>query len=473
MDWTVKTVSILVVALISLWIGKLAVSDPASVQGVSLALFWGLVFALVLYHSGRRSFGEKRLSRVFVLGLLLRVPIVFAHLAVGFLFYRGAVDFPGYFSNTVAIGRDLLSGSWERIFGFESGYLAPASGVEVVNGLMAFGYLMVGPSIVGLFFLSGMVGLMGSYLFLRAFQVQFPSYRDYQFPAICLFLFPSLAFWTSLLGKDPWMFFSLGCATYSVSRLTKSFRPRHLLMFIVSVALVYLIRPPIGVALAAAFFSSLILLLPSRLPRKGPAAILRPVGYLFFSIAVVGFLAVLISPLRRYIGSPGDTPLVKEFVRFAVEKHVGLSTDPSAGGSSMEVAIREPTLSASFHYLPIGMFSFLFRPLLYEAHNILALAAALDGTLLLILLIWRWRCLLAAIRSGLSSPFVAFCGVAFLLFTAGLSFESNLGVIVRHRSMVLPFLFLLLSISPKRRDQGETPRGLQNVTGREVSLNEQ
>lgn len=447
MDLTVQRTGIVIVLLFSVPIGLLASLYSEFVPGFALGLFWGFVFIRALYHTVWRPVFDRWLLRVLVFGFLIRLPMVLAHLAIGLLFYSGAIDFTGYFAHGVDLGRGLLGGSFGRMFTFgRENYLESTSGGLVVNRLMALGYLMVGPSLVGFFLLSGMIGFMGSYLFLRAFQVQFPSCREIRFLALCLFFFPSLAFWTSLLGKDSWMFFFLGCATYSVSRMTKPFPARYWLVLTLSVAFVFLIRPPIGVALVAAAASFFALSFPSRLPVRGPAAILRPVAYMSCIVVAVGCAAILGLGLRQYLGSFAEgSSMVDALVRFAVYRHMGYSTDPNAGGSSLAIAIREPTLSGVIQYLPLGITTFLFRPFLNEARNLRELVAAFDATMLLVLVIWRWRNLLAAIRSALSKPFVAFCVTAFILITVALSFEANFGVIVRHRTMVLGFLLILLA----------------------------
>jgi len=97
------------------------------------------------------------------------------------------------------------------------------------------------------------------------------------------------------------------------------------------------------------------------------------------------------------------------------------------------------------------MFTFLFRPYIFEAHNSMALAAALESTLILILVLYRVKSLFAAIGCFFTRPFVAFCTITFLLLTAILSVEANFGVIVRHRSMVLPFLLILLAVPRKNK----------------------
>lgn len=460
MGLTVHWVEILIVALFSLPIGLLAAFYPETFSGITLGVFWGVLLIDALLHSMRRSVPEKWLRQVVVLGLLFRVPSSLAHLVLGLWIYSGGVDFLGYFQYAVLTARELLSGSVERM-SFESGYMLHVFGTQLISRIASLGYFLVGPSIAGFFLLSGMIGFIGSYLFLRAFQFQYPSCREMRFLALCLFFFPSLAFWTSLLGKESWIFFFLGCATYSVSRMTTSFRARYWLLLILSIVLVFFIRAPVGIALAAAVASFFILSLP---PLRGQAVILRPVAYMSCIIVAVGCLAILALLLRQYLGSYAEgSSLVEGLARFAVSRHVGLSTDPSGGGSSLGIVIREPTLSALLQYLPLGIITFLFRPFLYEARKVIELIAAVDGTMLLVLVIWRWRHLLAAIRSVLSKPFVAFCSVAFILFTVTLSVEANLGVIVRHRSMVLAFLFILLAIPCSQMHYGGRPARPSNA----------
>lgn len=293
----------------------------------------------------------------------------------------------------------------------------------------------MGPSLVSMFFLSGVIGFVGSYLFLRAYQLQFGPVRETRFLALVIFFFPSLAFWTSLLGKDSWVYMLLGWATYSVVHLLGRIRLQHGLGFVVSVVVIGTFRPEIGAAVllaaGAAFF-----IRPS--PRSDPGApteMLRPVRWLLSGLLVVGAVVVV-----------AMTPVISHVLETAVNKHVGLSTDPTAGGSSLPVQITEPVLREVVPFLPGGMFTALFRPMIFEAHNIGAAIAAVDSTLLLLLVLRRARHLVAGVFAVHRNPLVVFCGIVVVLFTAALAFEANFGALVRHRTMVLPFLFILLSL---------------------------
>lgn len=466
---TANRIDISMLVLLSLLVGCVAAFYPDSLLAITLPIFWGSGFFLALYHVGRRSLGEKWLRRIVVAGLLIRVPIALSHLVIGFLVFGGNVDFPGYFDRGVRLAQKLLEGDFEF---FELPFASEELGIAIIHRVMAVGYFLVGPNLPGMLLLSGFIGFVGSYLFLRAFQAEFPSSRETRFLAVSIFWFPSLVFWTSLLGKDSWMFFFTGWATYAVGHLLKKIRMRHVFGFIVSLMFVTLIRPPVGVTLLVVFGVCMILSLQSRMPAGGSEAILRPAGYILFSLVIIGgMVGATITPLRQYIGgyseyigqdSEGGS-LVQGMVGVALYKHVGLSAE---GGSSLEAAVSEGTITAVLQYLPGGMFTFLFRPFVFEAHNAVALMAAFDATLLLILVLWRWKHLLVALRSVLSRPFVGFCFGMFLLLTAALSFETNFGAIVRHRTMVIPFLFVLLAVPHTGKESNGVKRHWLGTPGR-------
>jgi len=427
-----------IVAVLSILIGFAAVKDPASLQGISMAVFWGTILAIALCQARKREVDGNWLVRVMLIGLFIRFGMAFMHLAVGFWFYGGQLDFPGYHLAGVRFGRGLLQGSWEH--------------TQLTKDLLGLFYIMAGPGIVGMFLLTGVIGFLGSYLFLRAFDLEFPSdgRRDKRFLALSLFLLPSLAYWAILLGKDSWIFLFLGWASYAFANLLKRFRLRHFLGLLASVAAVTLIRLPVGAVLVFAVGCGWLL----KKGKSSPAGILRPVRLVIYPMVIVGIAIVIISSyLDQYKHLVAEASLLGAALEVGLVKHAGLSTD--AVGSGLAIGITEPSVWGFLEYLPIGIFTFLFRPLIFEAHHALALAAALESTFFLALVFWRFRNLVAAVKSVFSRPFVAFCAITFSLLTAMLSLESNFGVIVRHRTMVLPFLLILLAVPRKNKRSGQ------------------
>ncbi len=179
----------------------------------------------------------------------------------------------------------------------------------------------------------------------------------------------------------------------------------------------------------------------------------RPAGYLGALVLIGGLVSGAMLSLRGYESVATEDSLAEGILALAVHKHVGLATDPTAGGSSLAIRITEPSFSQVLQFLPLGVFTALFRPLIFEAHNVVAFIASLDGTLLLILVVVRIRHFLRGLATMLAQPFAMYCAIAFFVFAMAVSFESNFGVLVRHRSMIMPFLFLLLAVplGPPRR----------------------
>ncbi len=448
--------------LLAVSLGVGAAVDPDTSGGTSRAVFVGFLIALILYgvrpvvpdHKGLM----KGLMTIAVLGLLFRIPLALLHLAVAYWVYGGEIDLVGFYAHGIRIGREFVEGRFaEAMFGFQytdSGQLSLA----VVHRLCALIYLFVGPSVVGMSLASGLIGFIGSVLFLRAFQIEFPSsHRDSRFLALCLFLFPGLAFWTSLLGKDSWFFLFLGWFSYSAANLFAAARVRHVIGLVVSLTFIVLIRPAIGSILVGGMGAAFLLAARGRMKKSGPVAVLRPAVLICFAAIVLGITTATVSFGPRQSGEIEDTSPVEKMLSIALYRHVGLAHDTSAGGSSLPVVMTDSTLSGVIKFLPQGIFTFLFRPLVFEAHNVLLFVASVDGSLLLFLVLWRRRHLIVAARRIASRPFLCFCWIAFLLLTVGLAFESNFGVIVRHRAMALPFLFLLLAVPTEASDPGRTP----------------
>jgi hypothetical protein len=123
------------------------------------------------------------------------------------------------------------------------------------------------------------------------------------------------------------------------------------------------------------------------------------------------------------------------------------------GGSSYELAGEIPTtLAGQFAYAPAALASALFRPALFEVHNLLMLVNALETTAFTVLFA---RILLQRnvghLRREISAqPFLVFCVVFVVAFgiAVGLA-TSNLGTLSRYRSPLLPFFVVLLLVLGK------------------------
>jgi hypothetical protein len=104
---------------------------------------------------------------------------------------------------------------------------------------------------------------------------------------------------------------------------------------------------------------------------------------------------------------------------------------------------------------PMQLFTYLFRPLPFEAHNVSALAASLDNVMLLLLFIMGgW----GLFRKRLTGQLLnhnriflwAYCLATWLILAMT---TANLGIAVRQKWMFAPMLiFLLISVIGRKRN---------------------
>ena len=80
----------------------------------------------------------------------------------------------------------------------------------------------------------------------------------------------------------------------------------------------------------------------------------------------------------------------------------------------------------------------LYRPLLFEVHNVTAGLAAVEASLLLVITAVRFRWILAAVRTLRDQPYVAFCGAFVAGGIIALSSIANFGILARERVLILP-----------------------------------
>ena len=94
----------------------------------------------------------------------------------------------------------------------------------------------------------------------------------------------------------------------------------------------------------------------------------------------------------------------------------------------------------------------LFDPLPINAHGSSQLIAAAENTVLLGLILASLRQLRIVVRASFARPYVLLCLVYSLGFMYAFAALGNLGLIERERTMLLPFLLVLLCIprGPKR-----------------------
>lgn len=401
---------------------------PNLLWGISVSLLLAGLLAAYLGVSLSGAGASTWWLHVIMGGLVARLTMSLANLAVGMWVLEGNVDFVGYPFWAKDIGDVLLQGRLPD--------MNEMFGTNFIGRLGAVIYLVADNHLVGMFLVSALLGFLGSYAFLRSVHVALPGWNS-RFYAVMIFFLPSFTFWTSALGKDSWMFLFLGGVAYFYARLLDRFAIAPLLGLALCVSAASLVRLHVGLVL---IFAIGLAWLFQKKNLRGPARFLRPVA--------VGLLLLVFGFGLLKLAS--STLVLHQVTRFAAEdvvEYLAKRREALGEGAGTRIAVQlsEPTVTGLVRFLPYGMFTYLFRPLLFEAASPLLLLAALESSLFLVLIATRWRRLVTAARGAWRNPYLVFCWTAFLGMTAVLSIQSNFGLIIRQRTQVLPFLLMLLA----------------------------
>lgn len=390
----------------------------------------------------RRIFaGElRRVGTVMIVGLGLKMVGAAARYWVGFEAYAGGIDAARYHQFASARAAAVWSGE------MNPANLIPTSrGTPFMEEVTAVVYTMTGSSLLGGFFVFAFIAYIGTAFFVKAACIAVPGVLQHRYALLCV-VAPSIVYWPSSIGKEAWMFLTLGIATYGIARLLT--RQGFIVPAVTAgVALLGagLLRPHLAALwIAGAVPAGFIALFARRITGDGGR---RSVDVVIASIMVVlavGGLTVAAGATLRFLNfaDEGDTgfdavtAIVEETTRRTVQARSNFET----------MSITDP------RDWPFASIRTLTRPTIIEARGAGELLSALEMTLIIGLAALSWRRLANLPRLLFTSPFVTY-GFT-VLFVGSLAFTSfgNLGILTRQRTLLFPFLLLLL-VLPTRREQ--------------------
>lgn len=406
---------------------------PALVLAASTAM---LVFGYVYWFEGAQAnIGSPDPSRDYLLGLawavvllvaLLLAPLPRLHkrvlivlwiarigVALGFmLFYEASygLDAYYYFRSGALPGSPWWGGGGAGPFG---------NGTANIIGLSWLHQQLLPGSYHALKVSSAMIGLIAVYLFYRTACLYLG--REELRVLWLLGLFPSVLFWSSILGKDPITL--LGIAAYCLG----------VVGFIRGRALRYLVIAALGLALAAwirVWLAAIFIL---------PLAVFLVVGRGNWLRKLV-LVAIAVPSLLVSLDAFNDRFKI-ETTEELVERTDMLSQGWARGGAGQELDEGFTGAGSMIAFLPVGMFTALFRPLPGEVLNPFGLLAGGENLVLLTMLliaIWKggWR--------RLRDPVLAWAAVLLCVWAATYGFVSfqNLGTAFRFKLQVMPVLVL-------------------------------
>ncbi|MEM9145000.1 MAG: hypothetical protein AAGC57_02305 [Pseudomonadota bacterium] len=322
--------------------------------------------------------------------------------------YYAALDAQTYFREGVR-----LSEPWE-LFSYGKG----TENIIALTALMA----VVSESYSYLKVISSALGLIGVYLSYRAAVIALG--RESEVMLYVLGLTPSILFWTSILGKEPVVALGVGLICIGAVGYFERRRPGYLLTLGTGLIIVGSIRLWLLMIFLAPFVGAIGL--SSRSPPWAKVA--------------MGLLVVPVFLLTVQVFAD----------RFSIETSQDLlmRTNEIAAGFSQGNSAR--TLESGFGslggmiaFLPVGIFTALFRPLPGEVMNPFGLLAGIENAAILGMLIYGcWR---RGARPFLIEPVLIWAVLTLLAWAAVYGFVSyhNLGTAFRFRQMVSPILVSL------------------------------
>lgn len=363
--------------------------------------------------------------------------IVYLGLALRFLgsYYRFliAADAKSYYKYGVQFAESFR----ELDFAVDLG--RPVPGTGTVRWFSALVVVFTGPNIYLEFIVFTLISFSGMLLFYRAFTTAFPN-GDHKRYALLLFLWPSMVFWPSSIGKEALMMFGIGLASYGAARM---FTHRRLGVATLAGGLTVLglIRPHmalvviVGVGVAYLFVRS-----------TSGSVWLSGSKLLAIAVLLIGG-AVIATQTAEFLN-------LDDFGQDQLDAAAQFAADRTSQGGAEFTPIRADSSPAAF---PAAVATVLFRPLPFEAHSQEALIAAAEGVLLIAVTVASWRRLALVPSKIVREPYVAYAVSMVLLFCFVFSVIANFGILTRQRTQVLPLLFVLLAI-PRAREAPTTTR---------------
>lgn len=303
------------------------------------------------------------------------------------------------------------------------GQLVQNIGTENMLRLVMVVSQFTGPYYHALKVVFAFLGYWGIWLFYRAFVAILG--RSFPLAFYVLALYPSILFWSSIFGKDPVFILFIGLYAYGSAVWLTRGAAVGVVWAGLAIGASYLFRP----WMAAIEAIPLLLATLVRLFGWVPVTLAIAVGSV-----IVGLGTDLTGPLKSLKTS--------SFIEIMASRAEG-QTGQGESGTNLTIAEAQE-LWQTPSGIALVVFSGLFRPLPFDAKNILVAVAALENCILLILLLvsafkyLRW--------DFVKSPIILWAMTYSLIWSAayGLIILTNFGAGMRYKLQLLPFIILLI-----------------------------
>lgn len=348
--------------------------------------------------SNKFSFFDKKLmNRLYWYHLLF------------FLIYFTYATFNASDSKSYYFDASIPTEDWFSLFKSGTKFI-----VFVASPFVQFGFSYI--TLMLIFSWFGYIGFVFAYLFFKEnITINVTVFKRYDLLTLLLFL-PNMHFWTASLGKGSLIFMGLMLFIYALR-----FPQKRLFALILGGFLVYMIRPHVMLFVLVGVMVGIL---------TGKSKIGGGVKFLVLLVSI-GFLYLAQNSILGVANLEGSENVIEDFDQFAAQQSGRLVTS----GSGVDM---------SNYPLPFKFFTFWFRPLFIDSPSVLGLFSSIENLiyLLLFLKIFNKRFL----KFIFKAPYLVKTSlIIFLLSSFALTFVmSNLGIIMRQKSMVMYFGFFVI-----------------------------
>ncbi len=305
------------------------------------------------------------------------------------------------------------------------------TGTENIASINSYFTLLVGDSYYSLKIINSFIGFLGLILLYKTYEYIMKKSDlviDHRFIYI-FFLFPTVLFWSSILGKDPLNLFFIGLFSYGFIHIIDNLKLRYIIMIIIAIWWVSYIRSWWSAIMITAMFLYFIKINSVR-------------NFLIFILIFPIFLVTILAFLQTQgISSFGEL----------FYKMTEVSKNLSYGGSS--VATRAITGFGDYllYYIP-NLFTSLYRPMPWDIRNPFTLMAAIENVILFYL---SYKYIVKHWKKIYHNKYLRFYIV--LIFSWSLLYvvisPTNLGMAVRFKLQVLPIMLILIGVAMAMSEQ--------------------
>ena len=257
-------------------------------------------------------------------------------------------------------------------------------------------------------------------------------------------LVPTLIYWPSSIGKDAWMVFTMGIASYGAACLFTHRLPRGFTAITIGFAGMCMVRPHIALVVCGGLILAVLV-------RRNRGSGSRIMSILFVILATF----VVVKVASSFFG-------IQAFNRTSIQAQINDTSAITGQGGS---AFSPVTVNSPIDF-PLAAVTVLYRPFPFEAHSVQELITSIEGVVLALLTLRAARRSWQALRRSGDYPYFMYALGAMLVFIVAFSGFSNFGLLARERAVIQPLFFVFLTLPenidaefPKwKRERARGPR---------------